>query len=220
MDKYIRKHPPGRSSRNHCYLCEDAKLGLGDPGHHWAADFNPHLAAMLESIDDGIGQLGAKLDELGLTENTIFIFTSDNGGELNVTSNAPLRGGKSELYEGGIRVPLIVSWPSAIPAATVCEQLTQNIDFYPTLLAAAGVELASDQILDGVSTLPTWKDPSQPTDHEFLAWHYPLDRPHFLGGVSAAAIRSGKWKLIEYLDSDVIELYSLNNDPGEQMEPR
>ncbi len=215
VEKYIRKHPPGKSSRDRCYLCEDAGLGHGDPGHHWAADHNPHLAAMLESIDDGIGQIVAKLDELGLAENTIIIFTSDNGGELNVTSNALLRGGKSELYEGGIRVPLIARWPRVIPGGTVCEQPTQNVDFYPTLLAAAGIEPDSTQILDGVSTLATWKDPSQPTNHDFLAWHYPLDHPHFLGGVSAGAIRSGDWKLIERFDSDDVELYSLTNDPSE-----
>ena len=95
------------SERKNCYLCQDAGL---DPTActHWSPSHNPHLAAMLESIDDGIGLLAGKLAELGLAENTIFLFSSDNGGETNATSNAPLRGGKSQLYEGGIRVPLIV----------------------------------------------------------------------------------------------------------------
>lgn len=215
VQKYIRKHPPGQSRRDRCYLCEDAGLGKGDPGHHWAVDHNPHLAAMLESIDDGIGMISAKLEELGLSDNTIIIFTSDNGGETNVASNSPLRGGKSELYEGGIRVPLIVRWPQEIPTGVVCDQPTQNIDFYPTLLAASEIQPDPAQILDGVSTLATWRDPSLPIDHEFLAWHYPLDGPHFLGGVSGGAIRSRGWKLIERFDSDDIELYSLINDPGE-----
>ena len=215
VKKYIRKHPPGKSSRDRCYLCEDAGLGKGDPGHHWAASHNPHLAAMLESIDDGIGMIAGKLEELGLAENTIFIFTSDNGGETNVTNNAPLRGGKSELYEGGIRVPLIVRWPKQVPPNAICDQPTQNVDFFPTLLAAAGIEMDPAQHFDGVSTLETWRDPAKPIDREVMAWHYPLDRPHFLGGVSGGAIRSGHWKLIEHFDTGAVQLYSLRDDPSE-----
>jgi arylsulfatase A-like enzyme len=98
--KYRKKHTPGKSSRSKCYICQVAGK-VGDPGK----DHNPHLAAMLESIDDGIGMIMNKLDELGLADNIIVVFTSDNGGETNVTSNAPLRGGKSQLYEGGIRIP-------------------------------------------------------------------------------------------------------------------
>ncbi len=215
VEKYRKKHPPGKSGRASCYLCEDAGLGKGDPGNHWAVDHNPHLAAMLESIDDGIGKIAAKLKELGIAENTILIFTSDNGGETNVTSNAPLRGGKSELYEGGIRVPLIVRWPKEIPAGTVCQQPTQNVDFYPTLLAAAQIDPDPTQTLDGVSTLETWKNPATAISRDFLAWHYPLDRPHFLGGISGGAIRAGDWKLIEHFDSGEVQLFSLKDDPGE-----
>lgn len=215
VNKYVRKHPPGKSTRERCYLCEDAGLGKGDPGHHWAADHNPHLAAMIESIDDGIGRIAAKLDELELAEHTILIFSSDNGGETNVTSNAPLRGGKSQLYEGGIRVPLIVRWPKAVPAGSVCEHPTQNVDFYPTLLSAADIKPDPKQKLDGISTLATWKNPCQPIKREFLAWHYPLDRPHFLGGVSGGAIRTEDWKLIEHFDSGTAELYSSKKDLGE-----
>lgn len=215
VEKYISKHPPGASQRERCYLCEDAGLGKGDPGHHWANDHNPHLAAMLESIDDGIGMITSKLDELGIAENTIIIFTSDNGGETNVTSNAPLRGGKSELYEGGVRVPLIVRWPNTIPANSQCNQPTQNIDFYPTLLAAAEIEPNPAQKLDGVTTLKTWQNPEHQIDREFLAWHYPLDRPHFLGGISGGALRAGDWKLIQHFDSGDVELYQFDKDPGE-----
>ena len=116
--KYRAKYRPGNSTRNRCYLCQDATL-LGDPQNHWAGNHNPHLAAMIESIDDGVGLILNKLKSLKLDQNTIVIFTSDNGGETKVTSNAPLRGGKSQLYEGGIRVPLIVSWPDTIPSAGV-----------------------------------------------------------------------------------------------------
>lgn len=215
VDKYRRKHPPGKSGRENCYICEDAGLGKGDPGNHWAVDHNPHLAAMLESIDDGIGMLVAKLDELGISDNTIVIFTSDNGGERNVTSNAPLRGGKSQLYEGGIRVPLVVRWPDRIPSKVVSENATMNTDFYPTLLEAAGIEPDPEQILDGISVLSNWEDPDNVPERDFLAWHYPLDRPHFLGGVSGGAIRSGGWKLVEHFDSGKDELYSLRSDISE-----
>ena len=213
--KYRAKHPPGPSGRDRCYLCEDAGLGGGDPGNHWATDHNPHLAAMLESIDDGVGRIMSALEELGLTENTIVVFTSDNGGETNVTSNAPLRGGKSELYEGGIRVPLIVRWPAAVPAGAVSDAPTQNVDFFPTLLEAAGIEPDADRPLDGVSMLDALRDPAAPVDRGPLYWHYPLDEPHFLGGVSAGAVRVGDWKLIERFDTGAVELYGLADDPGE-----
>jgi len=215
VEKYREKHPPGKSGRVNCYLCEDAGLGKGDPGNHWAGDHNPHLAAMLESIDDGVGKIAAKLEELGIAENTILIFTSDNGGESNVTSNAPLRGGKSELYEGGIRVPLIVRWPARVPKKIVSEVPTMNTDFYPTLLEAAEVKADPKQKLDGISTLANWKDPKSASEREFLAWHYPLDRHHFLGGVSGGAIRAGDWKLIEHFDTGEFQLYSLADDPSE-----
>ena len=219
VKKYVKKHPPGVSTRKNCYLCQDAGL---DPSTctYWAKSHNPHLAAMLESIDDGIGLLSEKLQELGLTEDTIFIFSSDNGGETNVTSNAPLRGGKSQLYEGGIRVPLIIRWPTGkLPAGKVSSQPVVNHDFYPTLLEAAGIQPDPAQKLDGVSTLASWRNPASAPKREALHWHYPLDKPHFLGGVSAGAIREGDWKLIEYFDParpEKFELFDLGKDPSEK----
>jgi len=219
VKKYLKKHPPGMSTRKNCYLCQDAGL---DPSActHWAPSHNPHLAAMLESIDDGIGLLAKKLDELGLAENTIFIFSSDNGGETNVTSNAPLRGGKSQLYEGGIRVPLIVRWPRGkVPMGKVSSQPVVNHDFYPTLLEATGIQPDPSQKLDGVSTLATWKNPQATPKRKALHWHYPLDKPHFLGGISSGAIRQGDWKLIEYFDParrEKFELFDLAKDPSEK----
>lgn len=215
VQKYRRKHMPGKSGRDRCYLCEDAGLGKGDPGHHWAADHNPHLAAMVESVDHGIGEITATLEKLGLAENTIVIFTSDNGGETNVTSNAPLRGGKSQLYEGGIRVPLIVRWPARVAKNTVSVVPTVNTDFYPTLLEAVGVTPDPQQQLDGISTLANWQHPNAKPERDLLAWHYPLDKPHFLGGVSSGAIRVGDWKLIENFDTGEDELYSLADDVSE-----
>ncbi len=214
--KYRRKHPPGKSSRTRCYLCQDAGFE-GDPGNHWAKDHNPHLAAMLESIDDGVGMIVETLRRLGLADNTIVIFTSDNGGESkHVTTNAPLRGGKSELYEGGIRVPLIVRCPALVPAGTVCETPTSNVDFLPTFLEAAGIRPDPKQHVDGVSILPLLKDPKAGLARDALFWHYPLAKPHFLGGRSSGAIRHGDWKLIEFFDTGEVELYNLADDLGER----
>ncbi|MDG1894361.1 MAG: sulfatase-like hydrolase/transferase [Fuerstiella sp.] len=215
VEKYLKKHKPGKSSRNRCYLCQDHGKS-GDALHHWAGDHNPHLAAMLESIDVGVGMIRSKLEELDLGENTIVIFSSDNGGETNVTSNAPLRGGKSQLYEGGIRVPLIVSWPDCTPPGQVCVHPTVNTDFYPTLLDASGSSPDPTHIIDGITTLETWKNPDVAPERETLYWHYPLDRSHFLGGVSSGAVRDGNWKLIEHFDSERTQLYSLADDLSEQ----
>ena len=219
VKKYRRKRKPGPSTRDRCYLCQDAGLS-GDSCNHWAKPHNPHLAAMLESIDQGIGLIDRKLRELGLADDTILIFSSDNGGETNVTSNAPLRGGKSQLYEGGIRVPLLVRWPAGkVPAGKTCSHPVVNHDFYPTLLEAASIEPDPAQILDGVSNLATWKNPATAPEREALHWHYPLDKPHFLGGVSGGAIRHGDWKLIEFFDparEKKIELYDLAKDPSEK----
>jgi len=215
VDKYRKKHAPGKSTRQRCYLCQDAGQ-QGDPGNHWAQDHNPHLAAMLESIDDGVGMIIATLKRLNLDDNTLVIFTSDNGGETNVTSNAPLRAGKSSLYEGGIRVPLIIRWPHTVPPGSTCHTPTSNVDFYPTLLACANVKPDPRQRLDGVSILPIWKNPQSTLKRDTLFWHYPLEKPHFLGGRSAGAIRQGDWKLIEFFDTQTVELYNLARDPGEQ----
>ena len=219
VEKYKKKRQPGPPTREKCYLCQDAGMNVKNCTH-WSQSHNPHLAAMLESIDDGIGLLTRKLKSLGILGNTILIFSSDNGGETNVTSNAPLRGGKSQLYEGGIRIPLIIRWPDGnIPSGKICRQPVVNHDFYPTLLEAAGIKPDPQQKLDGVSTLATWKNPSTPPNRDSLFWHYPLDRPHFLGGVSSGAIRKGEWKLIEYFDparTEKLELFNLENDPEEK----
>jgi arylsulfatase A len=216
VEKYRRKHAPGASTRSKCYLCEDAGHS-GDHLNHWAGDHNPHLAAMLESVDDGVGMIVSQLQTLGLTDNTLVIFTSDNGGETNVTSNTPLRGGKSELYEGGIRVPLIASWAGHLPENAVSSHVTSNVDLYPTLLDAAAIAPAPapEQVLDGRSILNSLKAPHQSQPPVPLYWHYPLDRPHFLKGRSSGAVRDDDWKLIEFYDTDEVELYSLKDDAGE-----
>lgn len=177
---------------------------------------NPHLAAQLKSIDEGVGMIVKKLEELRLSDNTILIFTGDNGGESRVTTNGPLRAGKSTLYEGGIRVPLIVRYPKIVPAGVVCRTPTSNIDFYLTLCELAAVKPDSKQHTDGVSLVPLLKNPEAPLGRSVLYWHYPLEKPHFLGGRSAGAVRKGDWKLIEYFDTGQRELYNLADDISEK----
>jgi arylsulfatase A-like enzyme len=177
---------------------------------------NPHLAAQLESIDEGVGMIMDKLDELGLADNTVLIFTGDNGGEDRVTSNAPLRAGKSTLYEGGIREPLIVRWPKVIKPGRLCKTPTSNIDFYPTFLQLAGCRPHQSQNIDGVSILPLLKNPKAELSRDTFYWHYPLKKPHFLGGRSAGAIRKGNFKLIEFFDTGQVDLYNLADDISEK----
>ena len=175
---------------------------------------NPELAAMLESIDDGVGQILSKLDELKLAENTVVIFNSDNGGERSVTENFPLHGGKSFLYEGGLRVPCIIRWPGKIKPGSVCDEPVITQDFYPTLMEIAGVKPDRKQILDGLSLVPLFQGKNLKRDALF--WHYPMVQPHFLGGTSASAIRAGDFKLIRFPSDNRIELYDLKTDLAEQ----
>ena len=177
---------------------------------------NPHLAAQLESIDEGVGMIMDKLDELGIADNTVLIFTGDNGGEDRVTSNAPLRAGKSTLYEGGIREPLIVRWPKVVKPGGLCNKPTSNIDFYPTFLQFAGSNAERSHPLDGVSILPLLKNPKAELARDTFYWHYPIEKPHFLGGRSAGAIRKDNFKLIEFFDTGQVELYNLADDISEQ----
>jgi hypothetical protein len=177
-------------------------------------------------VDEGIGQIRDTLVKAGIEKNTLFIFTSDNGGEAvrrtkdgglapSVTSVAPLRGGKSHLYEGGIRVPLIVSWPGVTPAGILCDVPVNGLDWYPTLLSVAGLEPRGPQPMDGAGIVGLLRNPHE-TRGAPMFWHYPLKEPHFLGGRSAGAMRDGDWKLIEFFDTSEFELYDLSKDEGEQ----
>lgn len=186
------------------------------PADHFAKQNNPHLAAQLKVIDEGVGMIRNKLKDLGIDDNTIIIFTSDNGGESRVTDNGPLREGKSTLYEGGIREPLIVYQPGKINGGRVVDMPIANYDFYPTLCELTGTGLPASHPLDGRSLAPVLAGDQQAeaTERAFY-WHYPLEERHFLGGRSAGAIRYGDWKLIEFFDTGEKELYNLGNDLGE-----
>ncbi len=178
---------------------------------------NVHLAAQLKSIDDGVGLILNKLEEIGQLENTLIVFMSDNGGETNVTTNAPLRAGKSSVYEGGIRVPMIVYWPEKIKQPSVVDQPVSNMDFFSTFSGITGYDLSKAQVQDGKSMLEIWENPeSAKLVHESLIWHYPLTAPHFLGGFSGGAIRKNNYKLVEDFTSKKAFLFDIQEDIGEQ----
>jgi arylsulfatase A len=176
---------------------------------------NGTYAAMIERLDAGVGRIVAKLDELKLGENTIVIFTSDNGGLATLegmpfapTNNTPFREGKGYLYEGGLRIPLLVKWPATVKPATAPTVAANSIDLTPTILAACGVAAEG---ADGVSLLPLFRD--QPVPARDLFWHY----PHYAnqGSRPGGAVRSGPWKFIEFYETGRRELFDLSKDVSE-----
>ena len=173
----------------------------------------PEYAAMVESIDDSVGRVMATLKELKLDENTVIVFTSDNGGFYNATSNAPLRANKGAYYEGGIRVPLIVKWPGVTKPGLVVNEPVTSTDLYPTCLAAAGLPARPNQHMDGVNLRPLLAGEGSLAARS-LFWHYPHYNEH-PSSVPSSVIRKGPWKLIETFDPEGIELYNLANDLSE-----
>jgi arylsulfatase A-like enzyme len=172
---------------------------------------------MVENLDENIGRVLKAVDEAGLTENTVVIFTSDNGGlataEGSPTCNAPLSEGKGWMYEGGTREPLIIKWPSGIEAGSLCNFPVTSPDFYPTILEMAGLELIPEQHCDGVSFLPLLKGTGT-LDREAIFWHY----PHYgnQGGTPGSSVRCGDYKLIEFFEDGRLELYNLREDVSEK----
>ncbi|MFM1871636.1 MAG: hypothetical protein RL398_1058 [Planctomycetota bacterium] len=170
-------------------------------------------AAMVEAMDEAVGVVLAELDRQGLTDNTLVVFTSDNGGlstsEGSPTSNLPLRGGKGWLYEGGIRVPWLIAGPGVQPGATTCDTPISSIDLLPTVLDVVG---APSREVDGVSLAPLLR--GEPIAERPLFWHY----PHYgnQGGFPAGVVRMGNHKLIERLEDGEVALYDLANDPSER----
>ncbi|MBI2947914.1 MAG: sulfatase [Verrucomicrobia bacterium] len=185
-----------------------------------APQHNATYAALLESVDDALGRIRAKLDELKLSDRTIIVFTSDNGGLIlggknAPTSNAPLRSGKGSPYEGGVRVPLIVHWPGRGKAGIACEIPAMSIDLYPTILEMTGARNPADHKPDGRSLVPLLSSASV-LGRDALHWHYPHYHPG--GATPYGAIRRGDFKLIEFFENGRLELFDLKSDPSEQQD--
>jgi arylsulfatase A-like enzyme len=177
---------------------------------------NEVYAAMIESMDDTVGRIRKKLDELKLADHTIVVFASDNGGRVPTTSNLPLRVGKGSCYEGGTRVPLIVYWPGVTKPVSVCDTPVISMDLYPTLLEIAGLKDEARKALDGVSLVPLLRQ-SGKLQRDAIFWHYPHYQHYQLGGTTPySAIRAGDFKLIEFHDDMRVELYNLRDDISER----
>ncbi len=194
---------------------------------------NAEFAGMVESMDESLGRVMAKLKALGLEENTIVIFFADNGGMAGAnfgnpkrvisedqldraysTSNLPLRGAKGWLYEGGIRVPMIVKWPGHGRPGTTSDEPVISTDFYPTILDMVGLPLQSQQHLDGRSITPLLKG-AERLAREAIYWHFPHYSNHGMQS-PGGAVRAGDYKLLEYFENDTVQLFHLKEDIGEQ----
>lgn len=197
-------------------------------GTHWHATY----AAMVQSVDESVGRIMAKLEELKLTDNTIIIFSSDNGGlggyhrtespseKKGFTDNTPLRGGKGTLYEGGIRVPFIVRWPGHIPAGATSDVPVAHVDIYPTFLSLAGAKPRAGYPLDGTSFAGVLKNPQAKLGRDAIYWHFPgylESYVHERGWRTSpvGAIHAGDFKLLEFFETGDVELYNLRTDIGE-----
>lgn len=220
---YYTVHTPIQASKRHIehYKKKMSSLKKTAPiierdGKTLASQNNAAFASMVTAMDENVGRLYKKIEELGLDKNTIIVFTSDNGGlstkkTPGPTSNLPLRAGKGWCYEGGIRVPLIIKAPGIQPSVSHTPVI--SMDFFPTLLDLAGIEKKEELHKDGLSLVNVLKGASQKLSRDYLVWHY----PHYHGSMwrPGAAIRSGKWKMIEFFETGEKELYDLSEDLGE-----
>jgi len=194
---------------------------------------NPEFAAMVETVDESLGRVLSKLEELDLEDNTIVIFYSDNGGmaaanfgnpervvkesDLDIayaTSNLPLRGAKGWLYEGGIREPLIVRWPGESKPGTSCDVPVTSPDFFPSIMDMLGLNLSEEIEFDGVSFAPLVRG-EQELDREAIYWHFPHYSNHGMQS-PGGAVRCGDYKLLEYYENNTVQLFNLKTDIGEQ----
>src|SRR5262245_33304188 len=190
---------------------------------------SPVYAAMIASVDESVGRIMALLDELKLADNTVLIFSSDNGGvggyvregvrqAGDITDNTPLRSGKGSLYEGGIRDPFIVRWPGQVKPGATCDVPSVHVDLYPTLADLSGAKLPDNQTLDGESLVPLFRDANANLKRDAIYQHFPA----YLGAgpghwrtTPVSLIQVGDWKLMEFFEDGRLELYNLKDDIGE-----
>ncbi len=191
-------------------------------------DVNPAYASMVEMMDESIGKILGKVDELGLRDRTLVVFTSDNGGVANTSSQRPYRAGKGSYFEGGTRVPFVMRWPGVIKAGSVCRTPVSGVDLYPTFLQATGTPKPDGKILDGESLMPLMTGRGAFPDRA-LFWHFPVYLQLSRNAAKAydthdplfrcrpgTTMRYGKWKLHEYFEDGRLELYDLAADVGER----
>lgn len=210
-------HSPFQAPEN---LVRKYRNKKGDRGHDHAT-----YAAMLENMDTNVGRIMRTLTELGIEDNTIVIFCSDNGGrggydflghgDNNITSNDPLKGGKGTFYEGGIRVPMIFRWPGKINPGDKSTVPVMTFDIYPTLLEISEIDPPQYYILDGESLMSILTGNKSYLDRTNLFWHFPGYPNNPWRTTPVSVIRSGNWKLMRYYENDQLHLYNLADDPGE-----
>lgn len=201
---------------------EGPELISGSEGEYKTHQNNAVYAAMIYSMDESLGRIVDELKRLGEYDNTIIVFFSDHGGLSNrgnnrqlATSNLPLRAGKGNLYEGGIRVPMIVRWPGVTKPNTDCDAVIIGADFFPTLLEMTNIPLHPEAHVDGKSFVWALKDKKNPYPDRKLFWHSPLARPKSTGDLPCSVIREGNYKLFEFYQDGKVELYDVNKDMAE-----
>jgi len=181
---------------------------------------NPIYAAMIASLDENVGRILAEVEKAGISDRTVIVFYSDNGGALaaNKENNHPLKSGKGTLYEGGIRVPLIIKWPGTTKPGSISNVPVTTMDFYPTLLEIANIKGNEDHNsnIDGISIAPVLQDPTKVLDRGALFWHFPHYYFRPAGTAPQSAVRQGNWKLIHFYEDDRLELYNLDEDISEK----
>lgn len=216
---YFTVHSPYQAKENLVSKYDSLKTDNGQN--------NAVYAGMVEALDNNIGRIIKALDSLNLSKETMVIFTSDNGGVSRISSQAPLKYGKGSYYEGGIRVPMMIKWPSKIEPNIKSDEAVINLDIYPTILSVAGISKQETKILDGQSLMPLLTNGKDALEERALFWHFPIylqstnfqfqdGRDSFFRTRPGSVIRKGKWKLHEYFEDGSFELYDLENDIGEE----
>lgn len=226
--KFMRKNKDQPFFIHMAYYSVHTGLELVPEFEHLYKGKNIHLkyATMVSKMDESIGKILDELDSLGLKENTLVLFSSDNGGICAISSQKPYRAGKGSYFEGGIRVPLAIRWPEKIKAGTRCSTPVIGTDFFPTFLDAANLETPPGKILDGASLLPLLTQSGSFPERN-LYWHFPIYLQAYAGEMDeshdplfrtrpSSVMRKGDWKLHEYFEDGRIELYNLKTDIGER----